>query len=65
MNTRWMWKEPRMRSRLETGRTAGKPCGGSDARTSVRERTVTSACSAGIPSGTLVEVTVKEDTVLG
>jgi hypothetical protein len=65
MNTRWMWKEPRLRSRLETGRTAGKPRGGSDARTSVRERTATSTRSAGIPSGTLVEVTVKEDTVLG
>ena len=54
-----------MRSRLETGRTAGKLRGGSDARTSVRERTVTSTHWAVIPAGTLVEVTVKEDTVLG
>ena len=32
-----MWKEPKMRSRLGAASMAGKPGGGSDAGTSVRD----------------------------
>jgi hypothetical protein len=46
-----MWKEPKMRSRLEAASTVGKPGGGSDAGTSVRDATAALMRSiGGIPS---------------